>query len=381
MSPVCAVVTTDLVGAAVARVIAADTPLWIDLYGDPLAEGQLIAARHGHDGGLAPLMANMVAILSRADHLSTCSRAHRLAMLGQLGMVGRLGAAACHGELVSVLPGMLVGLPDPQEGEPLRGSILPANAIIVLWSGGFNTWTDIGTLQAGLEMAMAETPNLHFVCLGGAIDRHNPGTYAEFEERVMASPHRDRFHLLGWRPQAEVARLTREADVGINIDAVCHEAELGTRTRLLEWAEVELAICSTPTSEMTRDLAAAEALMPFRVGDAEGLAKVLVTLGRDEQRRRALGERAREFVRGRWTPETAGGELAQWVRSPCLAPDREATAPAAGTNRLIEWMRALEPALRSGEQPPADLASVCRRLQSLEGSALVRLRDLLRGRG
>jgi glycosyltransferase involved in cell wall biosynthesis len=375
------VATTDLVGAAMARVIPEDTPLWVDLYGDPLAEGQLIAAQHCHDGGLAPLVANMVAILSRADHLSTCSRAHRLAMLGQLGMVGRLGAASCHGELVSVLPGMLVSLPEPQEGAPLRGSILPADATIVLWSGGFNTWTDIGTLQAGLETAMGETPNLHFVCLGGAIDKHNPGTHAEFEQRVAASPHRDRFHLLGWRPQAEVARLMREADMGLNIDAVCHEAELGTRTRLLEWAEAGLAICSTPTSEMTRDLAEADALAPFEVGDSEGLAKALMALGREEGHRHALGERAREFVRSHWTPETAGDELAHWVRSPRRAPDRVTAALAAGTNRLIAWMRALEPALRSNEEPTADLAAVCHRLQSLEGSALVRLRDLLRGRG
>lgn len=377
--PRCVVVTTDLVAAEIARRLPPEVPLWVDLYGDPLAEGQLLAARASHDGGLAPLAANMLAILTRADRVSVCGRAHRLAALGQLGMAGRLSAASCHQELVTALPAMACARETSAEsGSPLRGAIVGPGDFAVLWSGGFNTWTDTATLAEGLERAMAAEPRLHFVCVGGPIARHSPGPHAEFAARVEQSPHRARFHLLGWRPQREALALAREADVGINIDAVCHEAELGTRTRLLEWAVAGLPIVSTPLSEMTLDLAAAGALWTFPPGDPAGLAERLVELARDPAKCRQTAERARAHVQAHWTPETAGAPLAAWLREPHLAPDRRPSAPAAGTNRLLAWMRALEPALRSDQEPPADLAEQTRRLRQLEGSRLVRLRDFLR---
>jgi glycosyltransferase involved in cell wall biosynthesis len=386
LSPRCVVASTDLVAAELARQLSPDIPLWADLYGDPAAEGQLLAARAGHDGGLAPLASNVLALLTRADHFSVCSSAQRLALLGQLGLAGRLSAATCHRELVTVLPAMLVGGPPPPKPPPspatsrLRGTLVGADDFVVLWSGGFNTWTDVGTLFEGLTLAMAREPRVRFVCLGGGIDRHNLGTYDEFVGRVERSPLRERFHLLGWRPQAEAAGFVAEADVGVNIDAVCHEAELGTRTRLLEWADAGLPIVSTIISEMSSDLAEAGGLEPFAVGNPESLAGMLVDLARDPTRRRRTGELGREFVRSRWTPEIAGKELAAWVRNPQIAPDRTPGAPWAGTNRLIAWMRALEPALRADAEPPADIAAQTRRLQTLEGSRFVRLRDWLRRR-
>ncbi len=375
----CVVATTDLVSAEMARQLPAEIPLWVDLYGDPLAEGQLLAAQHAHDGGLGPLGANMLALLTRADRFSACSRAHRRAMLGQLGLAGRHGAATASGELVSVLPALLTEeRPALPAESPLRGPLVGPDDIVVLWSGGFNTWTDGPTLFEGLRRAMVAEPRLHFVCLGGKIDRHSPGTYGDFAARVEQAPERERFHLLGWRPRAEVAGFCAGADVGLNIDAVCHEAELGTRTRLLDWAQWGLAICSTPLSEMTRDLDRADALESFAPGDPQHLADALVTLARDPDRRRRLGENARRHAEAHWTPETAGSALAAWLRDPVLAADRPS---GAGSNRLLAWMRALEPALRSDQAAPRDLAAQARRLRALEGSRLIRLLGRFRRRG
>jgi glycosyltransferase involved in cell wall biosynthesis len=376
------VATTDLVAAAVARQIPPEIPLWVDLYGDPVAEGQLLAALHAHDGGLAPLVGRMLALLTRADHFSVCSQAQRHAMLGQLGLAGRLSAAACHQALVSVLPAMQFGdplgdPPKPRAESPLRGPVVGADAVVVLWSGGFNTWTDVPTLFEGLSRVMAQEPRLHFVCLGGGIDRHNPGTYDAFVQRVESAEQRTRFHLLGWRSREETMAFVAEADICLNIDAVCHEAELGTRTRLLEWAQAERAICSTSLSEMTRGLVDAEALEPFEPGNAESLSAALLKLARDDARRTTLGKNARAHAETHWTPETAGGELAAWARNPTRAPDRVADQ---GTNRLIHWMGALEKALDSDQEPPIDLAASIRRLNRLEGSRLVKLRNRLRGK-
>jgi hypothetical protein len=129
---------------------------------------------------------------------------------------------------------------------------------------------------------------------------------------------------------------------------------------------------------MTRDLLAAEALQPFSAGDPARLAEALIGLARDPERRRAIGQRAKDHVEANWTPEAAGAPLAAWIENPQLAPDRRPGAPAPDTNRLLAWMRALEPALRSDEEPSPDLAVMVRRLRSLEGSRLVKLRDLLR---
>ena len=40
----------------------------------------------------------------------------------------------------------------------------------MLWSGGYNLWTDVDTLFRGLEAAMARNPKVHFLSTGGAID-------------------------------------------------------------------------------------------------------------------------------------------------------------------------------------------------------------------
>ncbi len=51
----------------------------------------------------------------------------------------------------------------------LRGRLASEGDFVVLWSGGYNTWTDVDTLFAGLIKAMKEEPRLRFVSIGGAI--------------------------------------------------------------------------------------------------------------------------------------------------------------------------------------------------------------------
>src|SRR5690606_5240663 len=54
----------------------------------------------------------------------------------------------------------------------------------VLWSGGFNTWTDVEMLVEGFAEAMAEHPRLRLVCTGGPVLGHDESTYSRFEAMV-----------------------------------------------------------------------------------------------------------------------------------------------------------------------------------------------------
>ena len=58
----------------------------------------------------------------------------------------------------------------------MRGRLVPEDAFVVLWSGGYNVWSDIETLLQGLEKAMDEQPSIHFLSTGGAISGHDDAT-------------------------------------------------------------------------------------------------------------------------------------------------------------------------------------------------------------
>src|SRR4030042_1369409 len=94
-----------------------------------------------------------------AARLPVVSESQRRAAIGELGAVGRLTAETCGYELVSVIPCAHVPpeeappRTDARAGRVARGRIVPDDAFVVLWSGGFNVWSDVATLGAGAGTA------------------------------------------------------------------------------------------------------------------------------------------------------------------------------------------------------------------------------------
>ncbi|MBX5491443.1 MAG: glycosyltransferase [Chloroflexi bacterium] len=317
----------------VASTLRTALPLWADLNGHLMAEAQTKACRDGDDLPVGQLWRWEQAILDRADAFSVCSTPQYYATLGELGARGRLNRHTCGYPFVHVVPDTY---PPARAVAPVqvRGVLVPEDAFIALWSGAYNTWADVDTLFHGLERAMEVEPRLYFVSTGGQIESHDERTYPRLLSLIAASPHRARFVMRGWLPAEEIPSYLAQADVAINLDARTVEAELGTRTRLLDWAAHGTPIISTTLCELARELDQLGLLLGIPPHDADALCAALLRAARAPAERRQMAVAAAAYVRERYGWEATTRALVAWCVAPAPAPDRAAVGPHAGARAL-----------------------------------------------
>jgi hypothetical protein len=327
LAPSALVGATVHASAQLARVAAPGVPLWADVFGDPMAEAQAKAAADGDDSSLPRFWDALTLVLARGDRFSAVSVAQSHALVGQLGLAGRLSGVAVGDDLVAVVP--CAAEPSSAPAVPwLRGERIPLDALIVLFTGSFNTWCDVGTMVSGVERAMDLDTMLHFVATGGAIPGHHSATAREFERRVAGSRHRARFHLLGWIPPARLAALYLEGDVGLNIEQEIYERRLGAENRVTEWMAYGVPAITTGQSELGRSLVDRGLAFGVRPGDVEDIGRTLVYLARGRERLRATGLACREDAARRSTFAVTARPLIEWCKAPLARP------PAGQESRL-----------------------------------------------
>lgn len=302
--------------------LSPDVPFWGDMDGSPLAEGQAKAFTTSDDAVLEPYARYERTVLSRIDAISAVSSYQQYAMVGALATHGRLNRHTDGYRFTHVIPPTLDPVVSPPGDQKfLRGTIVPEDAFVVLWSGGFNTWTDIDTLFAGLEGAIAANPYLHFVATGGALGTHDRQTYPRFERLVAASPHRERYHLLGWRPYAGLHNYFLESDVGLILDRWSYEGLLGSRSRLLDWLLYELPTVLTMTAQLTEELVRDGLAFSFPHRDGAALAQMLTALAAQPEQLQAARRRAHDYAVERFAYGVACRPMLEWAASPSHAPD------------------------------------------------------------
>lgn len=415
-----AIGSTDLINRELARA-SLPIPIWMDYFGDPMAERQMLARLHDSDGGLADQWSTLAPALRRADRLSGCSTMQCGSLLGEAATLGRLNRHTADEQLVHRLPPWIAPISAhgagvasasdsaaPAPPPRVRGSLAPADAFLVVQTGGFNTWLDVETLFGSLELAMRDDPGVRFVATGGAIPGHDERSFAEFERRVAASPRRDRFHLLGWLPLPQVPQVIGECDLGLNVDRPSPEGWLGTRNRMLDWVLGGLPVVSTLGCELAGELAARwgerEAdgageterasgpaigasnpappvfLAPPQ-GDARAVADAILRCA-DLRRREPEAVRARVAAAAAWlrverSPERCLAPLISWSRDP--RPAGDLAAWAAGEPPPALWLGGGDASeLAALEKARADAGEARARLATLEGSRLVRAAMRLR---
>jgi glycosyltransferase involved in cell wall biosynthesis len=303
--------------------LAPEQPVWIDLNGHLMTEAQAKAAVYRDDNYLDHFYLMELDMLTHGDVYSTVCDPQTWALLGELGLAGRLNAATNDRLLVESVP---VGVSDEEyhpTGRAFRGLDVPPEAFVVLWSGGYNTWTDVDTMFAGLEYAMERNPELHFVSTGGQIDGHDEITYPHMVSLVEGSEHRDRFHLRGWIPRAEVPNYYLEADVGLNCEKPILEVTFGSKQRILDWSRAELPCLSSRLTELSQVMEREKAGWVFQPGNADELGRRLVAISDDRDAAREMGR----YTRRRFREIFAYGKTIEpfrgWARDPWLSPDRK----------------------------------------------------------
>lgn len=327
-SPDCVVAASSYQPTCAATRLRTDQPLWVDLPGDMMSEAQLRAVDDPR------LVADYRSILEPAlrqgDHFSVVSGRQRHCLVGQLGLAGRLNAATLGQDLVSVIPaGVEPPLQEPRQ-RPRR------DRFVILSSGGYNTWTDVDVIFEALCQAMSQDPRIFFTSAGGSIGGHSEEPWQRLRRLVQSSPFKDRFDLRGWQWPGALARLYAQADLGLNVDRPCYEAELGSRNRLLDWLRHGLSCVTTPTCELARDLVRQELAFAAPPGDAEGLGRLLVRLAARSSEVHARGQRAAVAVVEQYGYAATTGPLRCWARAPRRAADGKAPPLPAADAALAE---------------------------------------------
>jgi len=312
--------------ARAASQLATRAPRFIDLAGDLAAEGQL---RDDSAGALQDHLAVLRQALSVGDRFSVVGRSQRLAVLGQLGLIGRLPGAVTGRDPVEIVPVTCAG---PAEAPPL-----PPAGFQVLGLGGYNTWMDEETLFEALAAAMEKEPSLRFVSLGGPVAGHETGRHARFWERVSASGLGGRFQDLGRRPRSEARRVLEQSHVVVCLSRPCLEAELGSRQRLVEAMAFGRAVVATRLGDLAREIDGREAGLCVPPGDPRAASEALLRLARDRQRLETCARAGRLLWEERFRPDVAFPALVRFVEAPERWPESvlaDPTSPAAERLRL-----------------------------------------------
>jgi glycosyltransferase involved in cell wall biosynthesis len=318
-APECAVaVTTPTASIAAANI--GELPLWCDLYGSIMAEAQLKALLYADDRQLAHFWNFERRALERADKFSTVSERQQWSVVGELGIWGRLNQWTSGYQFVTTIPIATEDSPFTATGRFMRGVRVPEDAFLILYSGGYNTWTDVDTLFAALERVMQANPKAYFVSTGGVIYGHDDFTYRRFERLIAESVHRERYHLCGWIDAQALINLYLESDVAVNSDRFAYETMLGSRTRILDWLRAGLPCVSSNLTELAQSVAAYGAGFTYPPGNAEALAACLLACAEPERNAR-MRQQARRLLTERYTYQATSAALLAWAAAPRRAPD------------------------------------------------------------
>lgn len=325
----------------------AQAPLWVDLFGDPIAEVQSRAqlephARHANDDLYVHVWRLLLRALVQGDRFSALSLRQREALIGQLGAAGRLGRRTRGEHLVHALPYALF----PDDLQALTPAESPAfswegeDSFTVMWCGSFNTWMDAGTLVEGVSKAFSEEPRLRLLVAGGRIRDYHENSFEHFRDGMERAGLSQRIEYADWCSLQETRGLYARCDAGLSIDRFTYEALLGSRTRIVNLVAAGKPVISTVITELTSDLARDGFVRPFEAGSGADLARALVEtarLGRDGAAR--LGARGRAYVAGAYGGETCGLPLARWIVAPAFARDKGPQGGHDLDNPLIRFWK------------------------------------------
>ncbi|MCD6385468.1 glycosyltransferase [Candidatus Sumerlaeota bacterium] len=310
-----------------ARVLSAldtDLPLWVDLNGYAMVEGQTKSRLYQTDEELPYFWEQELLTVQRADKFSVVSEPQKYALLGELAIAGRLNRWTFDYEFVHCVPNavneMYSKFPDSTE-KRLRGVSVPEDAFVVLWSGGFNTWTDVDFLFQAVSRAMQVNPLIHFVSTGGTVDGHDEITYHRFQKLISESEFKSRFHLYGWIEAELIPFFYTESDLGINVDSFNYETIFGARNRLVNMMAMGLPVLTTLGTEISHIISQHRLGLTVPIGDTEGFADAIIASAAGKIPIAELGKNAREFVFKHFTYEATTGELQNWIAHPQCSPD------------------------------------------------------------
>ncbi len=299
-------------------------PFWADLFGHVMAEAQARAFMDDDDGCLFHYWHSEYSTIITADIFSSVSDRQAYALVGELGAAGRLNKYTSGYDFVNTIP---CGMPVEKfvhKKNVIRGKNgISDDDFVILWTGGYNTWTDVDTLFEGLVLSMEKNPKIKFVSTGGEIPEQDLKTYPRFISMIEHSKFAGNFMMNGWIAGEDVPNYFFEADIGINIDKNIYEVRLGSKSRILDWMRAGLAVLSSNVCELTEIMEREKIGYTFKSGDAKDLNEKIIYLASHQDEVKKTGIKGRDFGRRQFSFDITTKALQQWVYSPLFAPDKD----------------------------------------------------------
>lgn len=315
------VVGATIYGSYALTVAQPQVPFWADEFGHVMAEAQAKSAIDGHDAVVPFFWQLLEPVLCRADRISVVSERQKWAAVGELGAVGRLTFRTIGYDFTAVVPCAL-------QPETSRGPALPAprraspdEPFQALWSGSYNTWSDVPTLVEGLERAMERNSRIRFVSTGGEVPGHDESTYRELVERATQSRFAERFDLRGWLVADELPAIVASSDLGILTEKQIYEGMLGSKNRIVQWMSTGLAVAYNRIGDLGELLEQRQLGLTFAVGDADALADRLCWAASQPEELSRMAERARSYAMENLTFAATTVDVVAWAANPLFAPD------------------------------------------------------------
>lgn len=348
-------------------------PFWADLNGWTMAEGLARSAVLGSDDDFGHFWRLEAATLLAADRFSTVTGRQLYALQGEMAMIGAFHSRRFAEPVGVTIPNAvhpLFAQVERRAGEPLPWLDLPADSRICLWSGGFNSWTNVEYLVEAMALALEKDARLALVCTGGAVHGHDEQTWERFRalagERLPAA----RIRLPGWIELEKVLALHAAAAAGINIDGDNLETRFGARNRLTNMIGAGVPVVTTRGTEIGEWIARHGHGYVVDPARAEEFGLAVADACSDNPSVVGMAHRAREAALREFAAAETVRPLLDWLATPG-GPPRSAGADAGSPPaRLREWVvgqcghpRPFQP---GGEAPPVPLGKrILRKLKRL----------------
>lgn len=265
------IISVNTYPSFLAATIQTDAPIWADLNGWVMSEAQAQAYKMDSNDYIGHYMEIEKTIIMRANAFSVVSNAQKYALIGELGISGRLTSENFGKDFIKVIPNAT----EEFEGEEAVEIGKETENFNIGWVGGYNTWVDEKTLFDGLIGAMRKHPNIKFISTGGGVKGLDTSTFGRFQKLVKECEFANRFEFLGWVQTHEIPSIYRRCHMGINVDLNCVETLTGARNRLNEMMKFGLPIVTTLGSEISYEVALHGAGIGVKNGDSEGITDAI----------------------------------------------------------------------------------------------------------
>jgi glycosyltransferase involved in cell wall biosynthesis len=237
----------------------------------------------------------------------TLRRADRVLFNSQytFGQAREKGYFPCAGQVVYQGYDESVFGNQPRTGEMRTRLGIPSDATVVLALGRHIEVKGLHVLAAAADSFLGSRPHAHLVIAGDGPMR------GQIADIVGRSASRERIHLPGALPRADVAKLMAEADLFVNpgvVDSGGRAEGLGITT--IEAMASGLACVGSRVGGITETIVDGETGLLVPPGDGAELATTIGRLLDDADLRRRMGEAARRVGRERFTWRVLAGQVA-----------------------------------------------------------------------